>query len=134
MSRHTILVESLKVVSCRFLSSFSSDFSTLFTIATMSLTVTSTALEKVLEDYRIVLTGSDTAPAQPSSSSTKAKANPPDWPTDNFRIPDYRPVNKNLDIEQRPNGSSFPEKAFLTIMFTGVFINAVSRLNLRSRP
>ena len=91
----------------------------------MSSTITSTNLEKVLEDYRIVLTGSDT-PCQ--QTSTNVHTNPPGWPTDNFRIPDYRPINKNLDAEERPNGSHVIEKAFLRIMFTGVFINAVSEL------
>jgi hypothetical protein len=76
----------------------------------MSRIATATELQGVLEDYKIHLTGD-------RSSSEQA---------DHRRVPDYRPVDRNRDVEGRPNGENAFARAFLTIMFTGVVMNAVS--------
>ncbi|KAF8865708.1 hypothetical protein BDZ45DRAFT_668620 [Acephala macrosclerotiorum] len=93
----------------------------------MSTTVTTRQLNEVLEDYKIHLTGYD---ANGESSSTRdtprTVSNPPNWPTDHRRVPDYRPTDRNRDAEGRPNGSVLPERIFLTLMFTGVVANATS--------
>jgi hypothetical protein len=91
----------------------------------MSGTVTATELQGVLEDYKIHLTGDNLTSGQAESPPT-ATRNPPDWPTDHRRVPDYRPVDRNRDVEGRPNGENAFERGFLTIMFTGVVMNAVS--------
>jgi hypothetical protein len=90
----------------------------------MSRTATATELQGVLEDYKIHLTGQNPAPEQ--SEPLTAVSNPPDWPTDHRRVPDYRPVDRTRDAEGRPNGENGFERVFLTIMFTGVVMNAVS--------
>ena len=45
---------------------------------------------------------------------------------DRRRIPDYRPVNRDLDQNLRRVYLNNVEKAFITMMFLGVGINAVS--------
>ena len=52
--------------------------------------------------------------------------NPEWWPTDHHRIPDHRPINRNLDREVRPVGSFFVETCFILTMLGGCAINAVS--------
>ena len=90
----------------------------------MSRIATATELQGVLEDYKIHLTGDH--PSSEQSEAPTAVTNPPGWPKDHRRVPDYRPVDKNRDVDGRPNGDNAFEKVFLTIMFTGVVMNAVS--------
>ncbi|KAH8767615.1 hypothetical protein BGZ57DRAFT_732354, partial [Hyaloscypha finlandica] len=78
-----------------------------------------------LEDYKIHLTG-DNSSSEQAESTPRAATNPPDWPTDHRRVPDYRPVDRNRDVEGRPNGENAFARAFLTIMFTGVVMNATA--------
>lgn len=100
----------------------------------MAPTVTATQLNDVLEDYKIHLTGYDASAESASTTATpRAVSNPPNWPTDRRRVPDYRPIDRNRDAEGRPNGSVLPERIFLTLMFTGVVTNAVSRVSSSSR-
>lgn len=91
----------------------------------MSRVVTATELEGVLSDYTIHLTGYDPATGEGSATNANTISNPPNWPTDHRRIPNYRPIDRNRDAESRPNGTGF-ERVFLTIMFSGVAMNAVS--------
>jgi hypothetical protein len=91
----------------------------------MSRVVTATELEGVLSDYTIHLTGYDPTSGEGSQRTANTISNPPNWPTDHRRIPNYRPIDRNRDAEGRPNAAGF-ERAFLTIMFSGVVMNAVS--------
>ncbi|KUJ07455.1 uncharacterized protein LY89DRAFT_631004 [Mollisia scopiformis] len=90
----------------------------------MSTTVTASQIEEVLGDYKIHLTGYDGSTEPSSTQETPRVVNPPNWPTDHRRVPDYRPIDRNRDAEGRPNGSILPERIFLTLMFTGVVLNA----------
>lgn len=88
---------------------------------TMSTTtVTSTQLQETLSDYTIHLTG---APSPPPSSRT---TNPPNWPASHRRVPNYQALDTGRDPNERPNGSNAGERAFLRIMFGGLWVNAVS--------
>jgi hypothetical protein len=89
----------------------------------MSRVATATELQGVLEDYKIHLTGEH--PSSEQSEATTVVTNPPGWPTDHRRVPNHRPVDKNRDVDSRPNGENAFEKVFLIIMFTGVVMNAV---------
>ena len=91
----------------------------------MSRIATTTGLQGVLEDYKIHLTGESPTSNDPEPTTPRA-SNPPNWPVDHRRVPDYRPVDRNRDVEGRPNGENAFERVFLTIMFTGVVTNAVS--------
>ncbi|CAH0054433.1 unnamed protein product [Clonostachys solani] len=75
-------------------------------------------VEEILQDYRLSLTGQ----GETSDSSPPAQwADSPDnWPTQYRRIPPYRPINRNLDLTERPNGSSRGELVFVTVMLNGV--------------
>lgn len=91
----------------------------------MSRVAIATELQGVLEDYKIHLTG-DNPSSERAEITLIAVTNPPNWPVDRRRVPDYRPVDRNRDVEGRPNGENAFERVFLTIMFTGVVTNAVS--------
>jgi hypothetical protein len=89
-------------------------------------TTTATELQNFLADYKIHLTGDNTAVPAPSQN-TNTRTNPTYWPTAHRRVPDFRPIDRNRDRDARPNGSNPFEQVFLVIMFTGVVFNAVSR-------
>lgn len=95
----------------------------------MSNTVTATQVSQVLEDYKIHLTGA--SEEDTSIQETPRVVNPPNWTTDRRRVPEYRPINRNLNMEERPNGVVLPETIFISIMFTGVFTEAVSSIRIQ---
>ncbi|KAK0384829.1 hypothetical protein NLU13_7307 [Sarocladium strictum] len=96
----------------------------------MSTTATTSkqALDHVLADYEIRLTGTGAAAQgriSPESVSplpeVQRDANtPPDWPTDHRRVPPYRPIDHSLDPAERIVYSNGVERAFITTMFFGL--------------
>ena len=96
----------------------------------MSVTTTRNAAAHntlfVLTDYD--LHHSDTSDPAPASNSHPAPAsqNPPEWPADHRRVPNYRPINRDLDQSQRRIYNDNGERAFITVMLRGVWLNAVS--------
>ena len=87
---------------------------------------TTTELHRVLNDYNIHFTGVDTEPVNPRPEQAVEK--PEDWPEDYHNVPAYRPINRNLDYEERPGGSNSIERLFIFTMLHGVWMNAVSRI------
>ncbi|KAH9868344.1 hypothetical protein J1614_007416 [Plenodomus biglobosus] len=68
----------------------------------------------------------DTNSTQTTSPNPSSQApNPSDWPTEHRRVPAYRPVNTELDQSARRVYQNGIERAFLTLMFTGVFLQSV---------
>ncbi|PYH96518.1 hypothetical protein BO71DRAFT_439476 [Aspergillus ellipticus CBS 707.79] len=95
----------------------------------MSTTTTtqsiSTSTLSILSDYEIHHTGTETQPLlQPQIPNSPPSSQPANWPADHRRIPPYRPVNRNLDYEQRSAGSSAGEYVFIQSMLHGVWLNA----------
>ena len=88
-------------------------------------------MRQTLGEYALHITNDQTVPAEidpPDTSNASAEVeNPVDWPRDHHNIPDYRPLNRNLAGPERPNGMNPGEVAFIAVMFTGVFMNAVSQ-------
>ncbi|KAL2814217.1 hypothetical protein BDW59DRAFT_167281 [Aspergillus cavernicola] len=60
-----------------------------------------------------------------TTGATRAHS-PPGWPDDYRRIPPHRPINRHLDQSQRRVYTSLGERAFLTIMFTGLEMNVIA--------
>ncbi|KAH6684669.1 hypothetical protein B0J14DRAFT_527561 [Halenospora varia] len=60
------------------------------------------------------------------SSLQRALNNPEHWPDNHRRIPQYRPINRELDQSQRRVYQNNGERVFLTIMFTGVRVNVAA--------
>ncbi|KAL3422097.1 hypothetical protein PVAG01_06253 [Phlyctema vagabunda] len=88
-------------------------------------TVTTRQLDQVLQDYKIRLTGAgEETEASAQEQQAAPVSNPTNWPTDRNRVPPYRPINRNLNLQERSFGSNVPETIFLTIMFSGVALNA----------
>lgn len=52
--------------------------------------------------------------------------NPNDWPTEHRRVPAHRAVNTELDQSERRVYQNGIERAFIGVMFTGVFLQSVS--------
>lgn len=53
-------------------------------------------------------------------------SNPPQWPSQHRRIPPMRPVNTNLDFNERGT-RNLPETIFVFVMLQGVRTVSVSR-------
>jgi hypothetical protein len=97
----------------------------------MSVTTTANPqtynLRTVLADYELHHSP-ETEPldtslnAHPTPSSSHS--NPSYWPIDARRVPDYRPVNRNLDQNERRVYQNGIERAFVGVMFTGVWLEA----------
>jgi len=96
----------------------------------MSVTTTANpvtySLQTVLADYNLhhteeeVDTSLNAHPAPAGSNE-----NPSSWPTEHRRVPAYRPINTELDQSERRVYLSGVEQAFVTVMFTGVFLESV---------
>ncbi|KAF2446289.1 hypothetical protein P171DRAFT_512098 [Karstenula rhodostoma CBS 690.94] len=101
----------------------------------MSVTTTANAqtynLRAVLTDYDLHHTPATdpldtTLIAHPAPNSPSSRSNPAHWPTDERRVPPYRPVNTALDQTQRRVYQNGVERAFVTVMFTGVYLQSTA--------
>ena len=63
---------------------------------------------------------------QTSASNTPVVHNPPDWPTDYRRVPNYRPTNINTDLNERPYGANRIGWLVGHFLMTGVIVQSVS--------
>ena len=96
-------------------------------VTTTANPVTGSVLQ-VLTDYDIHHSGSPEEPraAPPTNAAAPTNAqNPPDWDTEHRAVPPHRPINRELDYEERPGGLNVPEQIFIFTMLNGVGINAV---------
>ena len=101
----------------------------------MSLTTTTNpatvAAVQVLQDYNLHHSGTpenpQTAPPPNDRNAEEetSDVNPSWWPTDHNRVPPHRPINHNLDRDQRPGGLDPVEQMFIFTLLHGVGINAV---------
>lgn len=92
----------------------------------MTTQITTTTSLAPLNDYHIQLTGSrDALPVKVTRRRATGR-NPPKWSTKYRRVPPHRPVNKHLDLSERPNGSNTGEWVFVNVMLNGVRLNSVS--------
>ncbi|RHZ62435.1 uncharacterized protein CDV56_100060 [Aspergillus thermomutatus] len=92
---------------------------------TATTTQTNTNTLSILADYELHHSGSE----EPQSSerepvSQAAQAQPANWPSNYRRMPAYRPVNRELDLSERPAGSNPAEFVFIQVMLHGVWLNA----------
>ncbi|KAJ4388996.1 hypothetical protein N0V93_006458 [Gnomoniopsis smithogilvyi] len=83
-----------------------------------------------LQDYEVHLNSDGATPAPPNTDnrpSAPSASNPEGWYDEHRGVPPYRPINRNLDLSQRPWGGNPVGDAFVFTMFTGVF--TVANLN-----
>lgn len=97
----------------------------------MSITATervqTSTLRGVLADYDLHHSPeTDFLDATVHVNAQSELVNPPGWTADQRRVPAYRPVNRNLEQDQRRVYQNGIERAFVNVMFSGVFIEAVS--------
>ena len=98
----------------------------------MSVTTTANAqtynLRALLADYDLHHTpATDPLDTSLNAHPAPSSSNPSHWPTDGRRVPAYRPVNTQLDQSQRRVFQNNIERAFVAVMFSGVFLESVSR-------
>lgn len=91
----------------------------------MSVTTSIRTVEETLQDYKLHLSAFDQAASGAATLTYISPTHQPKWPCDHRRIPPYRPINKNLDLSERPNGSNKGELVFVTVMMNGVRLQAV---------
>jgi len=99
-------------------------------VTTRTNVVSGSALH-FLTDYELHHSGDPEKPAAAEDPNFRAdlaasSSNPPSWPTDHRAVPPYRPIDRNLDFEQRPAGANLIESIFIATMLNGVRLNAVS--------
>lgn len=96
-------------------------------VTTTQNPVTGSVLQ-VLADYDLHHSGDPAQPREadnPNQRPQPAANNPDWWPSNYNRIPPHRPINRNLDLEQRPGGVNIIERTFIFTMLNGCGINAV---------
>ena len=100
----------------------------------MSVTTTQNPIyyntANALRDYHIHHSNADPSEGiDPSLNEhpTPSSENPADWPQDHRRVPDFRPVNHNVDMESRGGyGRNGAEATFVYLMLNGCRLNSVS--------
>lgn len=107
----------------------------------MSVTTTANPISQsvltILADYELTHSGNETtegtveAPNPRSVEEETSSSNPDWWTRDYNGVPPHRPINYNLDREQRPWARPGIETAFVWVMLNGVGAVAVSNSVLR---
>ncbi|CAI7667729.1 unnamed protein product [Penicillium palitans] len=78
-------------------------------------------------ESRVAASNSPSQQVGPGATAGESRVqNPAGWPDDYRRIPPHRPINRHLDQSQRRVYTSLGERAFLTIMFTGLEMNVMA--------
>lgn len=98
----------------------------------MSVTLTENrtvySLGRTLADYDLQHSGEETDVSETPNSRPAPQEtgnNPADW-ADNFRrVPDYRPVDYDLDFAYRDTTQNGIERAFIWNMFSGIVLTSV---------
>lgn len=85
---------------------------------------TPASVATVLQDYELCHSGSADAPS-PVPVVRVVDDNPPGWDISHRRVPPYRPINRNRDPAETNVYQNGVERAFITTMFAGLFVNAV---------
>jgi len=114
--------------SCHSVHSLKHLKQTAMSVTTSTNTVSQSVLH-LLADYEVHHSEELVEPGvieEPNPRPEPHVENPEWWPTDHHRIPDHRPINRNLDRDLRPAGSFFVETCFILTMLGGCAINAVS--------
>ncbi|KAK2065741.1 hypothetical protein LY76DRAFT_558789 [Colletotrichum caudatum] len=90
--------------------------------------VTSTIQQDYLHDYQIRLTGGiEEAFARPNEDAPAPAAEyPPGWHDRHRQVPPYRPVNRHLDLADRPWGSNGIETPFVYLMLNGCWLQEIA--------
>jgi hypothetical protein len=92
---------------------------------TTTVPASTLTLNEVLRDYDLHHSGRNEDLAAPAPGTSTQTVNPPEWDTTHRRVPRYRPANRDLDQTQRRVYNNGIERTFITVMFTGVYLNAV---------
>ncbi|CAD0106666.1 unnamed protein product, partial [Aureobasidium uvarum] len=106
------------------------------TTTTMSVTLTENrtvySLGRTLADYDLQHSGEENDVSEAPNSRPAPQGagnNPADWEDTFRRVPDYRPIDHNLDFAYRDTTQNGIERAFIWNMFNGIVLtSATNRL------
>lgn len=84
----------------------------------------------VLADYELHHSGDseEVAVAELSPHPVPPHEEPANWDDSHRRVPEYRPINRELDQSQRRVYNNGGERGFITVMLHGVWLQAVRDL------
>jgi len=94
--------------------------------ATETATIRPSTLSAALQDYNLHHSGITTAEGERDTTAQTPVENPPGWDYTHRRVPPYRPVDTRLDQSQRRVYHNRAEQVFISVMFTGVLVNATA--------
>jgi len=79
-------------------------------------------------DYQIRLTGGieEAFARRNEDAPAPAAEYPPGWYDQHRQVPPYRPVNRNLDLADRPWGSNGIESTFVYLMMNGCWLQGIA--------
>lgn len=103
-----------------------SETATITMQATAEIPNDPSSISTVLADYDIHHSGPGRS-TEAALGAAAAHQNPPGWDVTHRRVPPYRPINRHLDQSQRAVFQNNGERAFITVLFTGVVINSVGQ-------
>ncbi|KAF3004382.1 hypothetical protein E8E13_010008 [Curvularia kusanoi] len=96
----------------------------------MSVTTTSNPLTyasaAVLRDYDLTHSTDELDTSLNEHPAPSSPSNPAHWPADHRRVPEYRPINTQLDQSERRVYLNPIERMFVATMFTGVFLQSTA--------
>lgn len=99
-------------------------------VTTSAQTISLPVVRRVLQDYDIQhgvsQSPSNSQNSRPDLETAGRTSNPPNWPTRYRDIPPHKPINRDLDREQRPGGLGVIEQLFIATLLNGCRVNAVS--------
>jgi hypothetical protein len=95
--------------------------------STMTTTLTHTP-QNILSDYTLRHTGHHEDPITTNDAVRPRAPQHSPWDTTHRRVPAFRPINSQRDQTEVRVYRNGIERAFITVMFAGVFLNAVSLL------
>lgn len=94
-------------------------------------TTVSAGVHELLRAYDLHHTGTGSSEPQHAEMTTRVRRqpeSPPSWPSNRRRMPAYREASRSHNLADRPAGETTAEGVITSIMFLGVYLNAVSLL------
>ncbi|KAJ9144668.1 hypothetical protein NKR23_g5890 [Pleurostoma richardsiae] len=94
--------------------------------ATTTRPSTGLTLQAVLADYDLHHSSGPATSTASNESASQTRNPPAGWDDTHRRVPAHRPTNRQRDPLETRVYTSTAEQIFISVMFTGVFINSTA--------
>jgi hypothetical protein len=94
-------------------------------------TTVSAGVRELLQAYDLHHSGTESSQSQNVEATTHPRRQPenrPSWPSNRRRMPPYREASRSHRLADRPAGETTAGGVLITVMFLGVYVDAVSSL------